>query len=201
MGKSHEIRKQEMVQAVLALAAEHGLSGVTTQRVADFVGVAQPTVFRHFKTREDLLRATFDAVVNGLGQQTSPIFTASGDPLVRLQQIVFTHLVYVSEVRGLPRFLFSDDLHLQSPELKARVQQVMNVYADNLASLMDEAKAQGQVRDNLPSRQTASLLIATIQGLLMRWSLADFSFSLNEQKETVWELFLTAMLPVSKREN
>ena len=198
MGKSHEIRKHEMVQAVLALAAEHGLSKVTTQLVADHVGVAQPTVFRHFKNREMLLRATFDAVVNGLGERTGPIFNAEGSAIARLKQVLFTHLDYVSEIRGLPRFLFSDDLHLQSPELKLRVQQVMAAYAERLAILIAQAQEAGECQPALPAVQAAQLMIATIQGIMMRWSLNDFSFSLAEQKPSFGLLVQSVLGVVEK---
>ena len=51
MGKPQEERRKEIVQATMDLAAEQGIKKVTTQAIADKVGIAQPTVFRHFKTR------------------------------------------------------------------------------------------------------------------------------------------------------
>jgi AcrR family transcriptional regulator len=193
MGKSHEIRKRQIIESVLELAAEHGLSKVTTQLIADHVGIAQPTVFRHFKNREVILHETFDYVVNGLGELTAPIFAEDGDESERLQRILRTHLGYVGQMKGFPRFLFSDALHLESPALKQRVQGVMNVYAERLAELLQEGVGNGVFRADLDSASCANFIIANIQGLLMRWSLDDFSYRLEDRLDSLWQFLWPAL--------
>jgi len=67
MGKPQEQRKKEIIQATLDLTADLGIKRVTTQAIADRVGIAQPTVFRHFKTRDDI----FSAVIGWIAENLS----------------------------------------------------------------------------------------------------------------------------------
>lgn len=62
MRKSSEERKAEIIQGALDIASEAGVTRVTTQAIADRVGIAQPTVFRHFKTRDAIFMAALEWV-------------------------------------------------------------------------------------------------------------------------------------------
>src|SRR3569832_2525416 len=53
-------RKEQIVETVLALVQTHGTGAVSAQRVANAVGITQPAVFRHFRTKESLWLAVMD---------------------------------------------------------------------------------------------------------------------------------------------
>ena len=60
----------------MALTAEQGIKRVTTQAIADRVGIAQPTVFRHFKTRD----AIFAAVIGWIAENLFKAISAGALP-------------------------------------------------------------------------------------------------------------------------
>jgi AcrR family transcriptional regulator len=59
---SSDERRNEIVQAVLDLAGEDGPDAVTTQAIADRIGVTQGALFRHFPDKEAIWLAVFDWV-------------------------------------------------------------------------------------------------------------------------------------------
>ena len=64
--KSKEVRREEILDAALAVFAEHGLDGSSTEDVARRAGISQPYVFRLFGTKKDL----FTAVINRCFRRT-----------------------------------------------------------------------------------------------------------------------------------
>ena len=64
--KSKEERREEILDAALAVFAEHGLDGSSTEDVARRAGISQPYVFRLFGTKKDL----FTAVINRCFRRT-----------------------------------------------------------------------------------------------------------------------------------
>lgn len=54
---NREERREDLVRALEAVLAEHGLGGATVAKVADEAGVAPGLVHHHFEDREDLMRA------------------------------------------------------------------------------------------------------------------------------------------------
>ena len=64
--KTREVRREEILDAALAVFAEHGLDGSSTEDVARRAGISQPYVFRLFGTKKDL----FTAVINRCFRRT-----------------------------------------------------------------------------------------------------------------------------------
>jgi AcrR family transcriptional regulator len=57
---SSEERKASIVEAAKKLFAEKGFRGTTTREIAAAVGVTEPVLYEHFKTKRDLYSAIID---------------------------------------------------------------------------------------------------------------------------------------------
>ncbi|MGM0554025.1 MAG: TetR/AcrR family transcriptional regulator, partial [Pseudomonadota bacterium] len=147
--KSSEERREEIVQALLDLTAERGTRDVSTQAIADRVGIAQPTVFRHFPTRDAIFRAALDSIGRKLLDVLTPMLSGRGRADARLRKLLARQLRFISRRKGLPRLLFSERLHLEDPELKAVVRNIMARYTSRLETLLQEGIAQGRFRQDL----------------------------------------------------
>lgn len=58
--------KRATLLSALDLFAEHGYDGTSTMAIAEHANVSQATIFKYFKTKEDLLKAIVVPVVNNL---------------------------------------------------------------------------------------------------------------------------------------
>lgn len=59
-GVRHEVRRQEIADAVLAVVAEHGLPAVSLTEVAARAGVSAGRVQHYFPTKHELVEAAFE---------------------------------------------------------------------------------------------------------------------------------------------
>ena len=193
MGKPHEERRKEIVQATMDLAAEQGIKRVTTQAIADRVGIAQPTVFRHFKTRDAIFSAVIGWIAENLFKAISSGLNPDEQADEQLRKLIQRQLGFINKHRAIPKVLFSDFLHLESPKLKTSLQEVMNRYIKRVTQLLQQGKESGVFRKDLDTDQTARYIAALIQGLVLRWSVYEFNFSLEDEAESIW-LFLQPVL-------
>nr|WP_269778661.1 TetR/AcrR family transcriptional regulator C-terminal domain-containing protein [Microlunatus antarcticus] len=67
-----KINRQQIVDEALALLDEVGLDGFSTRRLAQRLGVEQPTLYWHFKRKEDLLTAMAEATLAPHGAAALP---------------------------------------------------------------------------------------------------------------------------------
>jgi len=194
MRKSGEERREEIIQAVLELAAEQGARPLSTQAIADRVGIAQATVFRHFKTRDAILRAVMETVGTAMLSAATAVLAGRGPADQRLRQLLQRQLEFISRKRGVPRVLFSQRLHHEDPDLKAIVRRVMDSYTGKIADLVAAGQAEGRFRAQVDPGETAIMIVALIQGLVMRWSISNFALDLEAQGEAVWRLLAPTLL-------
>lgn len=193
MGKSHDIRKQEIVEATLELAAEQGLKNLTTQAIAERVGIAQPTIFRHFRSRDAIFGAVVSWVADHLLQILQQLEQQHAPPDERLRCLLQRQLAFVGKRRGIPRVVFSDRLHVESPALKAAVRDISQHLLARIARLLEEGRDCGCFRADLDAEQGARYIGALLQGTIMRWSIQDFSYPLEDEAESLWGFIKPAL--------
>lgn len=192
--KSHGQRREEIARAALALAADRGAGAVSTQAIADRLGVSQGTVFRHFKTRDDVFREAFAIVRRDVQLALAPIFgdkTVSGGE--RLRRLVSAHLAFIEDNRGIPALLFSEGLHAGDPALKAEVQGLMKGHGGRVAALVLDGIKDGSVHPDADPALIGQAMVALIQGAALRWSLFDREFDLKSQAGAIWSLLQPAL--------
>ena len=177
----------------MELTAEHGIKRVTTQAIADRVGIAQPTVFRHFKTRDAIFAAVIAWVAENLFKAISVAVRPDDPPEEQLQLLIRHQLSFINQHRAIPKVLFSDLLHLESPQLKAALQQVMDRYMKRVTELLSAGIESGSLRKDLDAQETARYVTALVQGLVLRWSIYEFSFSLEEEAGLMWKFLWPAL--------
>jgi AcrR family transcriptional regulator len=68
----------KLLDATVEVLGEHGLAGVTLERVADRVGVSRVTLWRQGVTRETLIDGLLDRLVHDFRQRFWPVMTLTG---------------------------------------------------------------------------------------------------------------------------
>lgn len=196
--KTHEERKDEIIRGALELAGETGVKDVTAQAIADRIGIAQPTIFRHFKTRDAIFRAAMEWIANTLFGVLEGLASSSDPADERLRKLLQRQLTFISKQRGLPRLLFSDRLHLEDPALKATVRRIMERYMRHLEGILRNGVESGLFRAELDPEATSRWIAATVQGLVMRWSIYDFNFQLQDEAEALWQFLKPVLMETGR---
>ena len=68
-------------QGFIRLAAAHGYRGVKMAEVAAEAGMSRQNLYRYYRNREELYRATLDELFDGFWQQAEPLFQNFDDSL------------------------------------------------------------------------------------------------------------------------
>ena len=191
--KTGDERRAEIIQSSLELASEVGIAKVSTQAIADRVGIAQATVFRHFKTRNDIFRAVLEFVSGSVFKVLEGQMLSGKPADVRLETFIRRHLAMVSKMKGVPRILFSDRLHVEDPELKKTVQNIVTKLTKNIAKLIKDGIDEGVFDKGVNPDQMARMTITLLQGSIVRWSIFDFGYKLTDTADEIWDVLWPAL--------
>jgi AcrR family transcriptional regulator len=92
-----------ILNEVERLIARKGVYGFTLRDVAGPLGVQVPAIYKHFKSRDDVLIELSRSFIDGLSRQFAPALRAGTDPVVslrrRLDEFVDFHLDNPAYVR------------------------------------------------------------------------------------------------------
>lgn len=164
-------RREEIIRVTLELAAKQGVDDVTTQDMAQAMGVTQGAVFRHFLSKDAIWLAVMqwarDRLMSVLGRAAEQ----GRDPLDALQRMFFAQIGFIASHPAIPRVLMSEHLHGRSAALRRLVTEIMLGYEAKITGLLADAQAQGLARADLDVHAAATLYIGMIQGLVMQTSI------------------------------
>lgn len=178
-------RRTQIVQAALRIIGSRGLGALTTAAIAKEVGISEANLYRHFKNKEEILNVMTEEIGAGLEENLKTVTT--GSPVARLKEIYRLHLEYIEKNDGIPRLVFSEQLHMRLPHIRNKLLEKINAYSRKLSEIIKEGQKDGQIKEGLNPQAASMILIGMVQITTLKWSLSGFSFSLVDEGMKLWK--------------
>lgn len=188
--KSTRVRKEEIVRAALDVIGRSGVRSLTIAAIAATAGMSEANIYRHFGGKDDILAALADYIGTAVMGKAAAIAAGSRKPLEKLETIFFSHMALVAEQPGVPRFVFSEDVHLGNRKLAETVAFRIGNYVEILVGVIAAGVAEGELRQGLLPRETALTLLGMIQFTALRWVIGGGAFDMREEAAGLWSNFL-----------
>lgn len=184
---SNEVRRKQVVSATLKIISEKGVRHLTTAAIAREVGMSEANLYRHFTNKEEILLETVGKISEGLDRNVEKVLELPETPIDNLKKIFMLHLDFIEKNGGIPRLVFSEEIHGGNDALKGRILGAINAYSARLESIIKNGQRAGLIKRDVDPKASALTFIGMIQVTILRWSLSGFSFSLAEEGLKLWE--------------
>jgi AcrR family transcriptional regulator len=165
-----EARHRQILQAAAACFGRRGFHQATMQDICSEVGLSPGSVYRYFRSKEDLIaalveedRAKHIARIEAVRHE-SDVFAA-------LQALADQTLDTLNDPEtSLLHAEIGAEVH-RNPAVKELVRNSNTAILDSLAETLRQAQERGAIDPTLEPRATAELLVAVVDGLGIRKSL------------------------------
>ena len=188
--KSTRVRKEEIIQAALEVVGKNGVRALTIAAIAASAGMSEANIYRHFSGKDDIYSAVAEFIGSSVMSNASAIAGGSRKPLEKLETIYFSHVALIIEHPGIPRFVFSDDIHLGQRNLADTLALRIGNYIETITGVIAAGIAEGDLKPGLSPRETALTLLGMIQFTALRWTISNASFEIRPEAEKLWQNFL-----------
>lgn len=186
--ESTGIRQQQITEAALRIIGEKGIHGATTAGIAAEVGISEGNIYRHFRSKEVIVRSVIDKIGEDLLRILDAVAEIS-NPFERLGEIFSRHLAYAKNNRGIPRAIFSDEVMVHNEALREQIKQRLTDYCAGVGATIAEGQRQGSVRRDLDPDALTSMFIGTINFTIIRWVLSGFLMDMEQERVRLWDTF------------
>jgi AcrR family transcriptional regulator len=179
-------KKEAIVIAAAELFAEKGFSETSASEVAERAGVAQGTLFYHFKTKENILLEVFESIMTRYQNGMEKAVEKAENGLSAIEAVIKFQFAFVEEnsrvflvvLRDFPPFM----VHSDSPQ-RDRVHKRLAAVSDVFRGILKRGRRDGSIR-SLPIESTVQLLRGLTSGLV-RHKLLDISTLPPDSEEVV----------------
>jgi AcrR family transcriptional regulator len=132
------IMKEALFDATVAALSEHGVDGLTMDRVASEAGVAKGSLYRYFRSKRDLLEFVYAKMIDPIFHDIEEIVASEQPAIEKLAAQIWAMLGHVAKYAQVHKLLFEDEAAhglLQSSERRtteAAIQQLSEVFRQGI---------------------------------------------------------------------
>jgi AcrR family transcriptional regulator len=185
--------RQRLLGAAIETLNRDGIQGATTREIARRAGVNEVTLFRHFKSKEQLLRAVLQ---RGRAAQAAILDEDSswkGNLRESMERYARHHCSHLGKNKDFSGAFLAED-HLWPKSMQAMIADVIRPVRERLVSILADAQKAGVVRSDLniecalDAFKNALYVRMLLQGAYLRRNYSNDAYI-----STVVEIFVRGM--------
>jgi AcrR family transcriptional regulator len=188
-------KQRNILEAAIHLFAEKGYNGTTTNEIAKLAGVAEATIFKHYRTKKGLL---LQLVIPVISKFASPFILNTLVEILEqekaieeiLQDLIKDRTKLIENNWKIIRIVIVEGLF--HTDLRQALQDhVAKHVVDTVCQKVDHLKAIGKIRNDLPSRVLIRGIMSPLFGYLLAKNVVPDVLSVgNEEEELKWTVEL-----------
>lgn len=182
--------RDRVLDAALAIVGDSGFSGLKTARIAEAAGMSEANIYRHFSGKNDILIELANKIPKiAFANMRKAILKNHESELATLKTFLSLHMAYIEKHRGLPKIMFSDELHANNEPLRSFMAVELGKVADAITGIVQQGQKNGVIRGDVACANVASMFIGLMQNAVFRWSLSGHVLRLKNEGLKLWTDF------------
>jgi AcrR family transcriptional regulator len=192
--RSTQVRRKQIIDAARKLIIKQGSEHVTVRNIAKEVKISEAAIYRHFKSKRDVLLLLANQITDNLLQDIENAESGAHDPLERIDAILKSHLSTIEQRRGISFLVLAEIISLGDKKLNKEVYKNLQTYVGRLKTLLSDGASAGWVRQDLDLEAASFLMFGLIQGLVNIWALSNYGFDLVSRYSALWNVYRESVM-------
>ena len=183
------IRKQQIIEAARKLIIDKGMEAVTIDAIAETVGFSEAAIYRHFSSKQQILHQLVNDLEYDLLACVASAQTTEPNALRALECIMEAHLADVEGSRGVSFIVVAGAMSFEGIGLSHRIREMLDRYIESIKEVMRRGVGEGDFHKNLNVDAAAFTFLGMIQSTATIWALNDYSWSLDQWRNQILEIY------------
>lgn len=190
-----ETAERAILEAAKTIVAERGLDELTLHEAGEMAGYSRALPGHYFGTKSALIAALADHFMAGYALRVRETIKP-GEGLDRLcERVAFYIDDGCRDPKSLRAFQAILGGGLTRPELAPLVKRLNAESIDGLANLIKRAREKGEIRADARPRAEASIILASMRGVMFQWLIDPDHVKLSRVRDTLVSNIRKSLLP------
>ncbi len=171
-------RQMELVESAIAIIAEQGMERLTTKNLAAAIGVTEAALYRHFSSKNELMRMVLSYFEKLSTNVLEEIRIAGLDPTESIRRFVLDRYKLFSGKPALAKVMFSEEIFTSFPAFSDHYQKIMHKHKSEVVAYILRGQAEHLIRQNMDANQIFRIVVGSMRFTVMQWNLSGQHFDL-----------------------
>jgi AcrR family transcriptional regulator len=188
--QSTDIRQEQIKLAVIDIISTDGLKNLSTRNLAQHIGMSEGSIFRHFKTKKDIILSIFNDIQDNFIGELKKIALSDEEPSVRLFKYLSATIKYHTGKKGTNMLLFSEAFYNNDTDLKKCLQQIFHDQKHYVSKIILDGMDAGIWDKNILVDNVSSIYMGIPVAMNMEMLLGGKNFQFDEYCNNMAQLLL-----------
>ena len=181
-----------IIRAATNLFAEQGYQQTTIAEIAKMAGLAEGSIYEHFRGKEDLLLTIPDVWVTNAVEELEIQLLGIEGAINKLRKFLWWYLHYIQCEPQTAKVVF---LFLKTNPnfLQTDVYPNVKTFYAYLLRIFEEGRDSGELPKDLDPFVARSIFLGTIEHMVIRWLIKGMSYSLFDNLDQIFKILVNGM--------
>ena len=161
-------RQNDFIEAALDLVSSEGFSKLTIRNVAEKLGLKEASLYRHFRSKLELLRTMLNNLQSRLVPYFEQLDTMDIQPTERFGSFIEGIFIELEKRPSFAAIIFSDEIFHAEAELRSELQLITANNIGKLSEFFSRIQDKGLCRDDINPKDLALITLGTIKLTITR---------------------------------
>ena len=184
-------RQLEIIEVSGKILIEKGIKGLTTKTVAAQMNFSESAIYRHFKSKEEILIALLLLLKQNMRIRLAAEIKSEKTASDNFKAVFASQFNYFKRNPHFVVAVLSDGLIDESTEIKAVILQLMQNKMQILSQILEQGKQSNEFTKEISTEDLLPIILGSFRFQMLKWKLSNFQYDISiEGNKTIDNLLI-----------
>lgn len=179
-------RQIEIMEAATARIDKYGIQNLTIKTLAADIGLSEPALYRHFKSKNDILGGLLDYFILEMKDRIRSISLTNFETAADELRGIFTSQLQTFTARpAIVSVIFAESIFHFNEELTGKVSEIMRLMHEYVRANIKRGQELGQYSKMINSPTITTIIIGAMRLTVLKWKLSGHKSNLIKDGNSV----------------
>lgn len=178
-------RQEEILEKSIQLIAEKGIQGFTIKNLSKAIGISEPAIYRHFKSKTDILLKILDNFMQ-MANMLSSMMKENKMKSIEKISFMFNQMVETfTQNPAIVSVIFSEEIFKNEDILKNKIIEILNKNEETVELIIKTGQKNSEIRKDINEKTLSLMVMGSLRLLVKRWELGNYEINLKEEGKSL----------------
>lgn len=174
-------RQLEIIEVSGKILIEKGIKGLTTKTVASEMNFSESAIYRHFKSKEEILIALLSLLKQNMNKRLTSEIKPQNTSAENFKAVFTSQFNYFKKNPHFVVAVLSDGLLDESKEIRTIILQLMQNKMQLLAQILEQGKQTNEFTSEISTEDLLPIILGSFRFQMLKWKLSNFQYDITTE--------------------
>ena len=171
-------RQLEIIESAGKILTVSGVSGLTIKNLAKEMSFSESAIYRHFKSKEEIIVAMLDYIAYSLEERYHRIETSKLSPEEKLIVNFEIQFTFFKEKPHFVAAVFTEGFMEENHRINQTILKIMSQKVTHLLPIFKEGQENNSFTNEISTEELMHIVMGAVRLQMFKWRVAKFEFDI-----------------------